>query len=324
MRSSICEDVIGGRTCMDFHMDLLMCIPFAVDVTATQMMEQLRKLLDICESTHQFNMEWWTVRAGGTEPITDWEFPITDRPRWGQLLAKWPKGFHHASAMVHGLIGERLDDSLGLYCGIRNAKGVEPYQRTLADVELYKTEECFLRMAIPARVWDAMDRPLFISTFQQACCALRACYAAVDERGVPSRLSKSLYRQFFQDAESIPMESRLPGIFWAQFITAGMVEKTGTLAEIAAKAPFGIVQEINQNGVEGLWMQLTPDIHKAPPAKRLPFRRFFAESLYELSMPRIAASKYAPRMTNRLPLEQWERQEVRRLREETKQRVDRR
>lgn len=189
---------------------------------------------------------------------------------------------------------------------INGRKGTVDYTVTIKESTKYSTPiikgERTLNLTISALLWKTISSDSFIQVLQSVCLLLSATYACIDTADIcPNNIYTGGFRYFSDIAHKINPESKLPGVYWAQFISSEMVASTHNIHHIIRDAPC-LAKELSMGEHSSkMWIQLPHDIWKPQIDERLKLRLFFQESLYPLSMDLLR--KYSKSFFPRINLE---------------------
>ncbi len=313
---------------MPSYIGLLIHVPKLTKEYQDNVFLQMRALLDVCEKNLPLEEEVWHLVKDRSTESTTYKFAADELLLW------------------HVKAGDMQDRCCSVGVNVCFAMKSAQFKHirihaTITHSEKWTTpkikEECTITGVIHRQVWDKIDQPKLIETIQNACLILGATYACIDyEYFCPKSIyyggfrfyGKEVPRYFpfppgYIDPQHFPYpdidpEAHLPGVYWAQFVSQRMLEATGTLQVIESDAPCDAKKVIGGKGVEGMWLQLSPNLWKTPVEKRLLLRRYVSDSLYELDMHRLADAKtpHSLGTIHLLPLEDEETQDVERLRKQ--------
>lgn len=176
-------------------------------------------------------------------------------------------------------------------------------------------DERVITIDISKSIWDSINQEEFLQGIKIACCTLEATYACRDYEAIVAKsICTGGFRYFGVNSYRINPETRLPGIYWAQYVTQEMVKETGNLQEIENEARCEVKDILCKN--KGIWLQLTHDFWKTQREDRLALRKYSSRSLYMLSLHDIAKCirRDMIPVIDFLPLENPEITEIERIR----------
>ena len=142
------------------------------------------------------------------------------------------------------------------------------------------TGERYVTLKFHPVLWKEVDHEAFIRAVQDACVALKATYACIDEYVPLGGLYGSWFKWLSPKKDDV--EGKLPGIYWIQMFSQEMAASTGSLGEIASRAPCARAELFD--GGRMLMLQLSNNYAQATPKKRMALRTFFEDSLCKLSI----------------------------------------
>jgi hypothetical protein len=297
---------------MPSFVGLLIHVPQLTDTYRYNVFTQIRLLLDAIEDGLSPVEEQWYVTSEASKMMLTWDYLAEATEQW----------YNHVSEMQKSCCF--LAGNVAFFAGAKTAKRVT-FSATIKPLPCVEfplpwmlKNERQVNMEIPKETWDGMDQMTFLDTLKAACCTLGASYACIDHELIIAKdIDSAGFRLYGEHADEIDPESRLPGVYWGQFVSPRMIERTGSIAQIVMEAPCKVREIINLFGVEGLWLQLTAGIWQTPKENRISFRQYFADSLYVPSLRVIAGHSISEFLTRivMLPLTDDEIEEINRLRD---------
>ena len=141
------------------------------------------------------------------------------------------------------------------------------------------------------------------------CCAiLPLSYACVDfYQLVPQSIYHGNIRMMGFQAEKVNPEEKIPGVYWAQFVSKKMFSSSGSLTQLVEKLSKDRISSciLNNSATEGLWIQTATSLEKDSLEDHICFLNTLIRSTYQLDkkqIERCIASPYS--LKNKLPV-QW-------------------
>ncbi len=263
------------------RMVLMIHIPDSVDICNNELIKQIRSLLSICGESMKLCNEHWQLNFDDEDRSTvSYTYDSKTQERWENGLEKLGQNrLAQITAVLYYLeSGVMKKNSIGVTAVL------------LSHTEHYKLPrengERWLSIRIPLCLWKHVNQIAFIQATKDACIALRATYACIDEEAPIGGIYECWFLELANDSETVKkdVESKLPGIYWCQLMHERMVEQTGVLEEIVKSIPFGCTEILECDNSRMLWVEITDDIRKATHKKRLAMRRFFESSLNQISI----------------------------------------
>lgn len=265
--------------------DITIMVHFPSHVThdPVRLLEQLRKLLDICEEN-------------STSFIERWERTSDAKIRNGSAQAPC-----YLSSSDMNLWPEIIETLSNDACSITMFSCIDHYRNVDHQISLIATikksnrytmpminDEKIIRIDISNWVWQHLNQEKLIEALQNTCLILGATYACID---LPLLCPLSIYaggfRTFCSEADTIDPETKIPGIQWGQFISAKMLTPSGSDRFASLQTSFGTIKALED---KGLWVQLSDNILHPDQKSRMLFREYFSDSLYNLSLDIIAGT----------------------------------
>ena len=262
------------------EMELMIHIPKSVGDCSHEMVEQLRRICDVCGKSLKLRKEWFYICLDDEENtvavyVHDLEKSLTLQENWEKIdQEKW---LHVSGGAYYAEEGSSKLVAIS-FAGVLSAHA---QASPLFDIQ---NNERWITICIDAQLWKDINQDTFLQTVKEICIALGATYACIDESIPQNGMHGSWFRLFAQDCDDVDIEERLPGIYWTQMVSQTMVAKTGHIQNIIENIPCEYVERINNNGNDMLWMQITEDFGKASQKKRLSLREFFKDAIYQPSI----------------------------------------
>jgi len=152
------------------------------------------------------------------------------------------------------------------------------------DRDMYGIRDVGITVTCESSFEKYIDETEFKNVIKKAAIELNATYACID-KWIPSNgFYHDQIRDYSKNPHTIDPETLLPGIHWACLISPGFVKNTGTLEEIQKTIPCEIAELIEGDKEPRLWFEITSDRKKTNYKKRLALRRYFQESIYQISL----------------------------------------
>lgn len=269
------------------EMRMMLHIPADAPDYTEEMVKQLKNMMDVCGRTQTINQKSWDLYFDDAEnsciaysKTKGWEEHWSNDPntmkgkRWARVIMMYTC--------------ENPRSPLGIFRTLSGSAILIPRRNFPSEVMVLPRDngERFIDMQIDFDLWKQVDQSAFIQAVQEACVALKATYACIDEEAPLG----GIYECYFKwlSRETADVEKKLPGIYWVQMFSQEMVSATGRLAEIAEKAPCERAECFD--GERMLLAQISTDFARAVPRKRMAMRTFFQDSLYRISLDRGNAS----------------------------------
>lgn len=268
---------------------MMLHLPADAPECSREIAAQLKRVLDVCTSTlPQPEREDWIwlldVPKGEVGNATwsctwdkgrkqegrwsyGWEWDTLNQKRWARLVVfrEW-RVPQYKMSLPH----------------IAGAATLIPYCNFCTHVQVLPRNcgERYITMDFHPVLWKEVDHEAFIRAVQDACVALKATYACIDEYAPRGGLYECWFKWLSPKTEDV--EGKLPGIYWIQMFSQEMAASTGSLGEIAGRAPCARAELFD--GGRMLMVQLSNNYAQATPKKRMALRTFFEDSLYRLSI----------------------------------------
>lgn len=259
-------------------MVLILHIPEWEDDCAIEMIRQVDRLLDVCaDSLITIRRDWQVnyddlegepagshqiLAAEGKEYFHNWE--VTGKRK--MALATWLAIFQDKESSRRYMFS-------GRECLVAYPKH---YEAHIAQKERY------IMFHMPLEAWRFIDKEAFINCVKEACAALNVTYACMDADIRTGGLYGGRFRLLSDATDEDDIEKSLPGVYWFQIVSQDMVERTGSLDEIARTVPCERAEVFECGGRRMLLMQTTREFEKTTHKKRLAMRTFFDKSLYRI------------------------------------------
>lgn len=293
------------------QLGVMIHIPQQSRCTTLELLSRLHTMLRLCGESFPSQAGTWRVVSDACDGMQVYDFSSFDEQSWQRWIAK----YQDAICFVSGEV---------VLSTAKKKRSMVTFSATISRSNRYTVpiidEERVIWIQIPKAVWDRIKQEDFLKGVQHACYALEAAYACVDDVTIAAKtIYTGGFRYFGVNSHKIPPQTRLPGIYWAQYVTQEMVRETGTLQEIENEAPCEVKGMVGEN--QGIWLQLTHDFLKTQREDRLALRKYFSESLYQLSLLDIAKSVRIDLIPviDYLPLDVAEITEIERIRNNTRE-----
>ena len=248
---------------------------------------QLKRILDVCTSTlPQPEAENWNLSFDASEGESEyavWGYWGEEGRKEGESLSEWrdsvkEKRWAYLYVNRHWCVPQYQMQ----LPHIAGAATLIPYCNFCTHVQVLPRNcgERYITMNFHPVLWKEVDHEAFIRAVQDACVALKATYACIDEYAPRGGLYECWFKWLSPKTEDV--EGKLPGIYWIQMFSQEMAASTGSLGEIAGRAPCARAGLFD--GGRMLMVQLSNNYAQATPKKRMALRTFFEDSLYRLSI----------------------------------------
>ena len=258
------------------EMVLVLHIPEWEGDCAAEMIRQTDRLLDACRGPLTLLEKGWQVNyddlergpigtyyiEAGKERLHNWE--VTGKRKMAR--ATWTAIFQDSESLHRYMFG-------GWECLVAYPEYYETY---------IPQKERYIMLHIPLEAWRFIDKEAFINCVKEACAALNVTYACMDADIRTGGLYGGRFRLLSDATDEDDIEKSLPGVYWFQIVSQDMVERTGSLEEIARTVPCERAEVFECGGRRMLLMQTTREFEKTTHKKRLAMRTFFDKSLYRI------------------------------------------
>ena len=268
---------------------MMLHLPADAPECSREIAAQLKRILDVCTSTlPQPEREDWIwlldVPKGDAASATwscCWEDGRKQRERWSDGWC-WDMVCQKRWARLVVFREWRVPQYKMSLPHISGAATLIPRCIFSTNEHLLPedTGERYVTMKFHPVLWKEVDHEAFIRAVQDACVALKATYACIDEYVPLGGLYGSWFKWLSPKKDDV--EGKLPGIYWIQMFSQEMAASTGSLGEIASRAPCARAELFD--GGRMLMVQLSNNYAQATPKKRMALRTFFEDSLYRLSI----------------------------------------